>query len=260
MKYLKDYIVERKITREDLPWLTKDCFRDAVNLWMSNCRYLHDPDFMSKYNLDEREISIIASLLSWLDSGIGWSGNLSDTDKAYEQITTINKRRLDTLIDSGSEGIVFDCGQYIIKLFTLPEGDAYYKRFINYIKKWISVSDSLTTIPHILKYDKKNYRWIAMEKFQTPCREGELLSAAMNDSLWYADEKEWTKANIKSFENNFTPEQQKWIRQWLKSYCKDYRKIMGDDTSINDDIRAKNIGKDKQGNIIIFDWCDIFNC
>lgn len=120
------------------------------------------------------------------------------------------------------------------------------------IERWAKVKKGLKVIPYIEDVDYDGY---TIEKFKTPCVEGKWISQAIH-ILCTSDPKSWTNERIETLESKLGKKNAQWVLDWLRDFHDDYVLIMGPDARISDDIRETNIGKDKNGRVVIFDWFD----
>jgi len=118
------------------------------------------------------------------------------------------------------------------------------------IERWAKIKKGLKVIPYIEDVDYDGY---TMDKVKTPCIAGEWIDKAMR-IFSSPDEADWTEVQIKSVKAKLGDKKAEWVMDWLRDFCHDYYLIMGQDAVMSPDIRVANIGKDKNGRVVCFDW------
>ena len=165
------------------------------------------------------------------------------------------------ILGSGSEGVVYDCGNYIKKVLFAPEGgddDIYKHNTIKIVDRWANTK-GLKVIPEIIKWDKKNLTY-TLPKFKINTPKTQLLHNALWKALFDFRSKSWKSTNIDRFTQIVTDkETQQEFKQWFKDFEEDFNKILGPlAPKISEDIKLMNLGEDKDGKIWCFDWYDPF--
>ena len=156
-------------------------------------------------------------------------------------------------LGSGSSGTIYDLGNgKVRKIMRVKQGAARHNDNIA-IERWAKVKKGLKVIPYIYDVDYDGY---TMDKFETPCKEGDMIAKAIDCCLFTTKSSEWKESRIDKLNKMFGEDDAQWIMQWLKDFEQDYELIMGANSKHSDDIRSANIGKDKKGNIVCFDWFD----
>lgn len=211
--------------------------------------------FKTKFNvdLDEKDFSLLIAIAHYASSSL-FTGEATG-ESVLKFIKKLSARRVNKFIGSGSEGIVFDAGDYIIKIITIVDS----LNDINIWHSWASTSKykKLKVIAPIIKHDK-DFKWIAMPKLKTPCREGKILSEAIR-ILYTAYRPDWSDAQIEEVKERLGKDWE-WVEKWLDDFAKDYITICGEDQAdrMYDNIREANIGRARDGKILCFDWHNPF--
>lgn len=253
MKTLKN-ILEEKISYNDIKWLSKEVLHDAMISFVDEADSVCFTEFDELHpEIDHTQSKLLEALLAWVRYGqtrIKW-----DCNDIYKAIININKSHLTKFIGRGSEGLVFDAGDCIIKIIAVHPST--YIRISPYLNKWINCNSNLTVIPHIKKYHKDNNGnivWISMEKFQCPCSEGNLIQKAFTYCYCAEDFLDDNNARYKKYKETEPVKDVEFVTNWVRQFVDDYHTIMGPNVCVNDDIKSTNIGKAKDGRIVCFDW------
>ena len=216
-------------------------------------------DFDGVFNeLDDKDADMLIALMHFIDSNL-YRGSQSPSEIA-RFFRNIKKRRLDSFMGAGSDGIAFDFGNYIIKLNTrTPDGySSTAETQVEALNNW-KMTKGLKVIPEILRYDKSNYTpvWIAVPKFKTGTDKCKLLAKGIQ--VLYTTDASYWKKQMDKFRSIFKDDSD-WMLQWYRDFNNDFVKIMKCSPSkVADDIRLPNLGEDKDGNVWCFDWIDIYS-
>ena len=95
-----------------------------------------------------------------------------------------------------------------------------------------------------------------MDKFTTPCPEGKIIELVLFKCLFSEWRKDWTESRIQKAIDLVGEENAKFVMNWLDDFAHDYDLILDNPSHKSADIRSANIGKDKKGNVVCFDWFD----
>lgn len=248
MKSINKYISESLVASEDIITFLKSLKPDYTDVYELD-------EFNYKFpNISDDDKKLLIALMVFTDS------ELYKGDRTPSGIATffnnIKKRRIDKFIGAGSDGVVFDSGNYVIKLNTQshPSFKLLFKKIFNGWKH----AKNLKVIPELIRYDTKNEIpvWIAVEKFKTGTKKCKLLAKGIQ-TLYTSDENEWTP-RLDKFKTIFGDDSE-WMLQWYRDFNNDFTKIMNCKPSqVSGDIREANLGEDKDGNVWCFDWIDIY--
>ncbi len=201
--------------------------------------------------LDDNDKSMLVALMHFTDSNL-YRGS-QDPKEIAKFFLKIKKKRLDSFMGVGSDGIAFDFGNYIIKLNTNTDNYTLNEVFDRWTK-----TKGLKVIPEIIRYDKSNNppAWIALPKFKTGTEKCKLLAKGIQ-VLYTTSEDEW-EGQLDKFRHYFKDDSD-WMLQWYRDFNADFVKIMNCKPSqVSDDIRVPNLGEDKDGNVWCFDWIDVY--
>lgn len=156
-------------------------------------------------------------------------------------------------LGSGSSGVVYKIGNdKVRKTFRIESKYNTIAKEKSIIERWSHVKKGLKVIPYIYDVNNEGY---TMDMFESPCEEGKLIEKVIWKCLFSPNRRNWTQTQIQKAENLVGKENAEFVMRWLDDYCDDVELIMGA-RDINDDIRSSNIGKTKDGKIVIFDWID----
>ena len=162
------------------------------------------------------------------------------------------------LLGRGSTGSVYLKGDRIIKYIDgggseEPVHPSIRAKDIEAINKWSKVKKGLKVIPYIYNWDGNSYE---MDKFITPCPEAEIITRVLFNCLYSEWRKDWTESRIQKAIDLVGEENAKFVMDWLNCFAHDYDLILDNPRHKSADVRSANIGKDKGGNIVCFDWFD----
>ena len=261
MKELNTYIIESLQDRHfiKLQNLPAEAIQYCLNMGNEVDDIMYDKDeinkFKTKFNvdLDKKDLSLLATIIRYALSSL-FVGEATG-ESVLKFIKNLPARRVNKFIGSGSEGIVFDAGDYIIKIITIADS----LNDIDIWRSWAHASEckKLKVIAPIIKHDK-DFKWIAMPKLKTPCREGKILSEAIR-ILYTAYKPDWSDEQISEVKEKLGKDWT-WVEKWLDDFTKDYITICGVDQAdkMCDDIKTANIGRTRDGKILCFDWYNPF--
>ena len=185
----------------------------------------------------------------WVEGS--WYG--SDLDVLYDILCNVPLKRLDKMLGAGSNGIVIDCGDKVIKWFhknTPPIGED--ERFYN----WCLAHPKSKIFPVVYKIGK-NY--VVMEKLKT----GTVRCKFYDKYLGFNGEKieinrvkksldYWIYENDPKVEAILKKDIKIWeVYSWGKKALKCLKEATGFDKF--SDLRLPNIGERKNGEIVWFD-------
>ena len=162
------------------------------------------------------------------------------------------------LLGRGSTGSVYLKGDRIIKYIDdggseEPVHPSIRAKDIEVIDKWSKVKKGLKVIPYIYNWDGNSYE---MDKFITPCPEAEIITRVLFNCLYSEWRKDWTESRIQKAIDLVGEENTKFAMNWLDDFAHDYDLILGNPSHKSADVRPINMGKDKKGNVVCFDWFD----
>ena len=162
------------------------------------------------------------------------------------------------LLGRGSTGSVYLKGDRIIKYIDgggseEPVHPSIRAKDIEAINKWSKVKKGLKVIPYIYNWDGNSYE---MDKFITPCPEAEIITRVLFNCLYSEWRKDWTESRIQKAIDLVGEENAKFAMNWLDDFAHDYDLILGNPSHKSADVRPINMGKDKKGNVVCFDWFD----
>ena len=162
------------------------------------------------------------------------------------------------LLGRGSTGSVYLKGDRIIKYIDgggseEPVHPSIRAKDIEVINKWSKVKKGLKVIPYIYNWDGNSYE---MDKFTTPCPEAEIITRVLFNCLYSEWRKDWTESRIQKAIDLVGEENAKFAMNWLDDFAHDYDLILGNPSHKSADVRPINMGKDKKGNVVCFDWFD----
>ena len=162
------------------------------------------------------------------------------------------------LLGRGSTGSVYLKGDRVIKYIDgggseEPVHPSIRAKDIEVIDKWSKVKKGLKVIPYIYNWDGNSYE---MDKFITPCPEAEIITRVLFNCLYSEWRKDWTESRIQKAIDLVGEENAKFAMNWLDDFAHDYDLILGNPSHKSADVRPINMGKDKKGNVVCFDWFD----
>ena len=162
------------------------------------------------------------------------------------------------LLGRGSTGSVYLKGDRVIKYIDgggseEPVHPSIRAKDIEVIDKWSKVKKGLKVIPYIYNWDGNSYE---MDKFITPCPEAEIITRVLFNCLYSEWRKDWTESRIQKAIDLVGEENAKFAMNWLDDFAYDYDLILGNPSQKSADVRPINMGKDKKGNVVCFDWFD----
>lgn len=162
------------------------------------------------------------------------------------------------LLGQGSTGSVYSIGNRVIKYIDdgaadEPVSPSIRKKDLEAIEKWASVKRGLKVIPYIYNWDGESYE---MDKLTTPCPEGNLISTVLNNCLFSEWRKDWTESRIQKAIALVGEKDANFVMNWLDDFTHDYDLILNNPRHKSADVRSANIGRDRKGNIVCFDWFD----
>ena len=162
------------------------------------------------------------------------------------------------LLGRGSTGSVYLKGDRVIKYIDgggseEPVHPSIRAKDIEVIDKWSKVKKGLKAIPYIYNWDGNSYE---MDKFITPCPEAEIITRVLFNCLYSEWRKDWTESRIQKAIDLVGEENAKFAMNWLDDFAHDYDLILGNPSHKSADVRPINMGKDKKGNVVCFDWFD----
>ena len=162
------------------------------------------------------------------------------------------------LLGRGSTGSVYLKGDRVIKYIDgggseEPVHPNIRAKDIEVINKWSKVKKGLKVIPYIYNWDGNSYE---MDKFITPCPEAEIITRVLFNCLYSEWRKDWTESRIQKAIDLVGEENAKFAMNWLDDFAHDYDLILGNPSHKSADVRPINMGKDKKGNVVCFDWFD----
>ena len=162
------------------------------------------------------------------------------------------------LLGRGSTGSVYLKGDRVIKYIDgggseEPIHPSIRAKDIEVIDKWSKVKKGLKVIPYIYNWDGNSYE---MDKFITPCPEAEIITRVLFNCLYSEWRKDWTESRIQKAIDLVGEENAKFAMNWLDDFAHDYDLILGNPSHKSADVRPINMGKDKKGNVVCFDWFD----
>lgn len=156
-------------------------------------------------------------------------------------------------LGAGSSGTTYKIENgKIRKTFRLASSHNEIAKEHEIIDKWAKIKSGLKVIPYIYDVDYDGY---TMDMFEVPCKEGDLIQKVLFKCLFSPERRRWDDKKIQKAIDLVGKDDAEWVMNWLDDFCDDYKKIMGQG-KIADDIKSANIGKDKKGNIVCFDWFD----
>lgn len=244
MKPLHLYIIENRV--ETLPFTREEFKRYCPDSWDD------DNEFVKE--IDER-VRKQYGYNAWKTFN-GWvegSQYGSDLDVLYDILCNVPLKRLDKMLGAGSNGIVIDCGDRIIKWFhkntpMTDEDDSFYEYCIEHPKSRV--------FPVVYKLGK-NY--VVMEKLQTGTPRCKLFDRylgyngtkvevnGVKDSL-----DNWIYKNDPEVEKVLKKDFKIWtIYEWGKEALRCLKEATGWDAF--SDLRLANLGERKNGEIVWFD-------
>lgn len=162
------------------------------------------------------------------------------------------------LLGRGSTGSAYLKGDRVIKYIDggsneEPVYPSIRAKDIDVIDKWSKVKKGLKVIPYIYNWDGNSYE---MDKFTTPCPEGKIIETVLFKCLFSEWRKDWSESKIQKAIDLVGEENAKFAMNWLDDFTHDYDLILDNPSHKSADIRSANIGKDKKGNVVCFDWFD----
>lgn len=160
-------------------------------------------------------------------------------------------------LGAGSSGVAYDLGNgFVRKTIRVSVSEkSPHKKEHEIIERWARIKKGLTVIPYIKDADYDGY---TMEKMECPCDEGRLIASIIDEYLFSAWRDEWKPNKIEAAKQEFGEEKVEWVMDWLDKFAHDYDFITDGKFKRSEDLRSSNIGKDKKGNVVCFDWFDPF--
>ena len=244
MKPLYQFIIENRVG--SLPFTREEFKRYCPEGWDSENEFIKEIDDRIK---KQYGYNVWKTFNGWVEGS--WYG--SDLDVLYDILCNVPLKRLDKMLGAGSNGLVIDCGDKVIKWFhknTPPKGED--ERFYN----WCLEHPDSGVFPVVYKVGE-NYA--VMEKLETrttKCKKydkylgfnGKKIEIdGVNKPLDY-----WLYKNDPKIEEILKKDAEVWeIYCWGRKALKYLKEIAGFDKF--SDLRLANIGERKNGDIVWFD-------
>lgn len=244
MKKLKQYILESRDVIGQLPFsldLFKKFIQDAIiDAEYDNSIYWEPmEEIVKKYNP-----SLWNIFYSWCESIMELK---ISPEEFYEKIKQIPISRINRVLGAGSNGVVLDMGDMVLKI--------YYSKTIkkpdNVFYSWCKDHKS-KTFPKVYKLGSN---WILMEKLKIKTKDTRDLLDTIDDpnpingkTLW-----DWIKLDKEDVDTSIFNKEQLKAFDWAQSCKKDMQNMNHRGIAWPGDLSINNIGQRNTGEIIFFD-------
>ena len=241
---LYQYIVENRV--ETLPFSREEFKRYCPNSWDDSDEFVKEIDDRIK---DKYGKNVWKTFNGWVEGS--WYD--SDLDVLYDILCNVPLKRLDKMLGAGSNGIIIDCGDRIIKWFhkNTPlkgEDKKFYEWCLNHPRSKV--------FPVIYKIGEN---FVVMEKLKigTPrCKFYDEYLGFDGKKIDINGDKHpldyWIYKNDPKVEKILKKDFKVWeVYNWGKKALKYLEEATGFDKF--SDLRLANIGERKNGEIVWFD-------
>lgn len=242
MRKLKKYLLEARLTIGELQF-NKDLFINFIKNAIIKAEY-EDSIYWDEMKsiIENKNPNIWKIFYTWCESIL----ELQITpEEFYEKIKRIPLDRLNRIIGSGSNGVVLDAGDKVVKL--------YYSNHIKNCDKpfyeWCSKHKS-KVFPKVYRIGKN---WVVMEKLEigTPKLRKfyHMIDHSYVDGISLYD---WISSDKPIDRSNFTKEELEVV-EWGKLCKEEMNNIKSPYIKWPGDLSLNNIGERNNGDIIFFD-------
>lgn len=246
MKSLYQIILEQRAVVGSLPFTREEFKKYCPDSWDDDNEFVKDIDnrILQKYGS-----KVLNTFRGWIEGS--YYG--TDLDVLYDVLCNVPLTRLDRVLGAGSNGIVVDCGDRIIKWF---HKNTPMKDEDNSFFEWCMKHPKSKVFPVVYKLGK-NY--VVMEKLKTGTPRCKLYDSYLGfggkkiEVNGKADTLDhWIYKNDPAVEQEIKKDREAWeVYQWGKTALQYLKESAGFDKF--SDLRLANIGERKNGEIVWFD-------